>query len=285
VTSGAPAATFSAQRTEATGKRVYRHDVVARTTHWVWTLAMLVLFMSGLQIFNAAPYLDASDKSDPARRVLAFDATMVDGRPVGYTIVFGHAIPTTNLFGYTDDGMGAKAPRAFPGWLTLPGPQDLADGRRWHLLFAWALFLAWAAYLVSAAIRGKLRDLVMRPADFRKLWPMQLYYLRLRKAPPPHGTYNPLQKLTYNVVLFGFFPLIIITGLALAPAVDAAVPWLTAVLGGRQFARTWHFTLMALLTGYFATHMILVVSTGFYNNMRSMITGWYRLGEHDGVGP
>jgi thiosulfate reductase cytochrome b subunit len=217
--------------------------------------------------------------------VLAFDARQVDGRPVGTTTVFGHTFNTTHLLGYTDDGMGEEDGRAFPGWATLPGPQDLADGRRWHLFFAWAMFLAWATYLLSAGLRGKLRDLVMRRADFAKLLPMQLYYLRLRKEPPPHGTYNPLQKLTYNVVLFVMFPLIIITGLALSPGVDSAVPWLTPLLGGRQFARTWHFTLMALLIGYFGTHLVLVLSTGVWNNMRSMITGWFVLGEHDGVGP
>ena len=259
--------------------------MLARTTHWLWALAVLVLVMSGLQIFNAAPYLDASDKSNPARRVLAFDAQKVDGRPVGTTTLFGHSFTTTHLFGYTDDGMGEEDARAFPAWATLPGPQDLADGRRWHLLFAWALFIAWLTYLISEGIRGKLRDLIMRPADFAKLLPMQLYYLRLRKDPPPHGTYNPLQKLTYNVVLFVMFPLLIITGLALSPGLDSALPWLTVVLGGRQFARTWHFTLMALLIGYFATHMMLVVTTGLWNNMRSMITGWFVLGEHDGVGP
>ena len=266
-------------------KRVYRHGIAARTAHWAWTLAILVLVMSGLQIFNAAPYLDASDKSNPAKRVLAFDAHQVNGSPVGYTVIFGHPIATTHLFGYTDDGMGEEGPRAFPAWLTLPGPQDLADGRRWHLLFAWLLVVAWIAYLISAAVRGNLRELVMRPDDFRNVWPMQLYYMRLRKEPPPHGTYNPLQKLTYNVVVFVFFPLLILTGLTLSPGVDAAFPWLTALFGGRQFARTWHFTLMVLLLGYFATHLILVLTTGFWNNMRSMITGWYALGEHDGVGP
>ena len=285
MTSEAAAPPFSHAMTDAApGKKMYRHSIAARTTHWLWTLAMLVLVMSGLQIFNAAPYLDASDKSNPARRVLAFDAQ--DGpNPAGYTIVFGHRFTTTHLFGYTDDGSGAETARAFPGWLTLPGPQSLADGRRWHLFFAWALFIAWVAYLISAAIRGTLRELVIRPSDFPKLLPMQLYYFRLRKEPPPHGTYNPLQKLAYTVVLFGMFPLLMITGLTLSPAVDAAFPWLTALFGGRQFARTWHFTLMVLLIGYFGTHLALVVSTGIWNNIRSMITGWYVLGKHDGVGP
>jgi thiosulfate reductase cytochrome b subunit len=284
VSAHAHTGTFSSEH-HAAGERVYRHSIAARTAHWLWTLAMLALVMSGLQIFNAAPYLDASDKSNPAKRVLAFDAHQDAGRPVGTTMLLGHTVTTTHLFGYTDDGMGGEAARAFPAWLTLPGPQSLADGRRWHLLFAWALFIALVAYLISAALRGTLREFVIRPSDFPKLLPMQLYYFRLRKEPPPHGTYNPLQKLAYTVVLFGFFPLIIVTGLALAPSVDAAVPWLTPLLGGRQFARTWHFTLMALLLGYFATHLVLVLTTGVWNNMRSMITGWYTLGEHDGVGP
>ncbi|HEY4441073.1 MAG TPA: cytochrome b/b6 domain-containing protein [Candidatus Elarobacter sp.] len=267
------------------GDRVYRHTVTARTTHWLWALAMLVLLMSGLQIFNAAPYLDASDKSNPQRRVLAFDARQVDGQPVGTTTIFGRTFTTTHLFGYTDDGMGEESQRAFPAWITLPGPQSLADGRRWHLFFAWALAIAYVAYLISAIARGTLREWIARPSDLPKLWPMQAYYLHLRREPPPHGTYNPLQKVAYTAVLLILFPLVIVTGLALSPAVDAAVPWLTPLLGGRQFARTWHFTLMAVLIAYFALHLSLVLSTGAWNNLRSMVTGWYTLKHGDGVGP
>ncbi len=42
---------------------------------------------------------------------------------------------------------------------------------------------------------------------------------------------------------------------------------------------------MALLIGYFFVHLTMVVTTGMWNNLRSMFTGWYVLGEHDGVGP
>jgi thiosulfate reductase cytochrome b subunit len=271
--------------TPVAGQRVYRHSITARVTHWLWALALLVLVMSGLQIFNAAPYLDASDKSDPARRVLAFDAQKApDGKPVGQIIVFGHAFTTTHVLGYTDDGQGGEEARAFPGALTLPATQDLADGRTWHLFFGWVLSLSLITYIIVGAIRKDLRELVLRPSDIPKLLPMQLYYFKLRKEPPPHGTYNPLQKAAYTVVLFGFIPLIILTGLALSPGVDAMTGPLVWLLGGRQFARTWHFTLMALLIGYFCTHMVLVLSSGAWNNVKSMITGWYRLKEHDGVG-
>ncbi|MFN2461896.1 MAG: cytochrome b/b6 domain-containing protein [Candidatus Velthaea sp.] len=268
-------------------KKVYRHSIAARTTHWLWTLAMLVLVMSGLQIFNAAPYLDASDKSDPGRRVLSIGAVGDPANgiaPRGVTRVFGHDFTTTGILGYTDDGLGARTQRAFPAALTLPGAQDLADGRRWHLFFAWLLVIAMVVYFVAGAIRKDFRELILRPSDLPKLLPMQLYYLRLRKEPPPHGTYNPLQKATYTLVLFGFIPLIMLTGLALSPGIDAIAGPITALFGGRQFARLWHFTLMSILIAYFGTHMFFVLSTGAWNNIRSMITGWYRLKEHDGVG-
>jgi thiosulfate reductase cytochrome b subunit len=267
------------------GQRVYRHSIAARLTHWLWTLAMLVLVMSGLQIFNAAPYLDASDQTNPARRVLSFDAQQLpNGQQIGTTTVLGHTFTTTHVLGYTDDGSGGEAARAFPGALTLPASQDLADGRIWHFFFAWVLVLAIVGYIISAAIRKDLRELILRPSDLPKLWPMQMYYFHLRKEPPPHGKYNPLQKAAYTVVLFGFIPLIILTGLALSPGIDAISGPLVWILGGRQFARTWHFLIMALLIGYFFTHMVLVFSTGPWNNIKSMITGWYRLKGHDGVG-
>jgi len=267
------------------GQRVYRHSIAARVTHWLWTLAMLVLVMSGLQIFNAAPYLDASDNSNPARRILSFDAAKTaDGKPIGTTTVFGHTFTTTHVLGYTDDGQGGEEERAFPGALTLPATQDLADGRVWHLFFGWVLVLSLVTYIIVGAIRKDLRELILRPSDIPKLLPMQLYYFRLRKEPPPHGTYNPLQKAAYTVVLFVFIPLIILTGMALSPGIDAISGPLVWLLGGRQFARTWHFTLMVLLIGYFATHMLLVASTGPWNNIKSMITGWYKLKDHDGVG-
>jgi thiosulfate reductase cytochrome b subunit len=249
---------------------------------------MLVLVMSGLQIFNAAPYLDASDKSNPAKRVLSIGARQVAGdraHATGITQIFGHSFTTTGLLGYTDDGQGGRTQRAFPGWVTLPGEQDLAVGRRWHLFFGWFLTLSIVLYLVAGAIRKDLRELILRPSDLPKLWPMQLYYLRLRKDPPPHGTYNPLQKAAYTIVLFVFIPLIILSGLALSPGIDALNGPLVVAFGGRQFARLWHFVLMTLLIGYFFTHMVLVFGTGAWNNVRSMITGWYTLKEHDGVGP
>src|SRR5581483_11014115 len=52
-------------------RTVYRHSVATRITHWLFFLAFMALVSSGLQIFNAASFLDASDRTDVHRRVLA----------------------------------------------------------------------------------------------------------------------------------------------------------------------------------------------------------------------
>ncbi|MGA8535083.1 MAG: cytochrome b/b6 domain-containing protein [Candidatus Tumulicola sp.] len=261
---------------------IYRYALLTRASHWLWAIAFAVLVSSGLQIFNASPNLDASDKSDPARRVLAI-AAPAEG--IGTTTIFGHRLVTTGWLGWTEDGMGSYGAHAFPAWITIPGYQDLAGGRRWHLFFAWIAALCWLAWLASAAIKGSLRDLILRPSDMPKLWPMQAYYFKLRKEPPPHGTYNPLQKAAYTAILFVVAPLVVLTGLALSPGIDAIANPLTVVFGGRQFARLWHFAGMLALLGFFAVHVFQVATQGVLNQMRSMITGWYRVSERDGVGP
>jgi len=54
------------------------------------------------------------------------------------------------------------------------------------------------------------------------------------------------------------------------------LPWLNEILGGRQTARTIHFTVMLLLVGFFVIHILMIVAAGPINELRSIITGWYR---------
>jgi thiosulfate reductase cytochrome b subunit len=250
----------------------YRYTLAERASHWIWAIAFAALVSSGLQIFNAAPYLDASDASNPAHRVLSIYSP---SGGVGKTTILGRTFTTTGWLGWTDDGQGGQTVRAFPGWITIPSYQDLADGRRWHFFFAWVAVLCWIAWIVSSALKGNLRKMLLSLGDLPKLLPMLAYDLRLRKTHPPYTDYNPLQKAAYTLVGFVIAPLVVLTGIALSPGIDAIAHPLTVVFGGRQFARTWHFVAMLLLVGFFCVHVFQVATQGLVKYMRAMITGWY----------
>jgi thiosulfate reductase cytochrome b subunit len=118
-----------------------------RITHWVVALALIVLAMSGMQIFNAHPALYASDASDFRHPVFSIGATQQqDGTQTGYVQIGNRRFNTTGVLGVGPDGLGGMAARGFPSWLTIPAYQDLADGRRWHIFFAWIFVLSALVY-------------------------------------------------------------------------------------------------------------------------------------------
>ena len=97
----------------------------------------------------------------------------------------------------------------------------------------------------------------------------------------PHGEkarhYNGLQKLAYCAVIFVLGPLIVMTGLAMSPTMDAAFPILPWLFGGRQSARAIHFLCAFSFLGFFIVHIAMVILSGGWNNLRSMVTGWYAI--------
>jgi thiosulfate reductase cytochrome b subunit len=86
------------------------------------------------------------------------------------------------------------------------------------------------------------------------------------------GTYNVLQRLGYTSVVFGLFPLVVWTGLAMSPAVTSVVPFIVTVFGGQQSARTIHFFVACSLLAFVLVHVALVCQTGFKRRMIAMIT-------------
>jgi len=236
-----------------------------------------VLLLSGLQIFNAHPALYFGAQStfdDPALALVAVRAA--DGSIEGRTIIGDVSIDTTGFLGASRVGDGAITPRGFPSWLTIPSYRDLATGRVWHFFFAWILVLNLFLYLVISVANGHLRrDLAPSGSELRGIGRSVLDHARFRFV--HDGRYNVLQKLSYIAVLFVLLPLMIATGLAMSPAMDAAAPWLLDVFGGRQTARTIHFIGMVLLVLFFLVHLAMVILAGPINEMRSMITGRYRV--------
>jgi thiosulfate reductase cytochrome b subunit len=265
--------------------RTYRHRLPVRLTHWINVLCLPILVLSGFQIFNAHPALYWGERSDRDRPILAMKAIWSDAGDItkGVTTVFGHEFDTTGVLGASTVRSGDLVPRGFPSWATLPGYRSLAMGRRWHLFFAWLFVLNGVLFGLYALLsRHLFRDLWPRVNDLRHIPRSILDHLRFRHAHDEGARYNVLQKLAYTGVVFGLAPVAVLAGLAMSPQLDAAFPWLPALFGGRQSARTVHFIASFAFIGYTAVHVLMVVTTGFRNNLRSMITGWYGGSESGG---
>ena len=266
----------------ASGRRVvFRHSAVVRVCHWINAACFLVLLMSGLQIFNADPALTWGPATSFDHPFFSLSARENDnGEPTaGLTTIFGRAFDTTGLLGASRGDDGQLEERGFPSWATLPAYQDLAMGRRWHFFFAWILVLNGLIYFAYLIGRRHIRDLWPSLADVRAIPRAIADHARLRFPAGDEALhYNVLQKLAYLSVVIAF-PVLILAGLTMSPAMDAAFPWLLTLFGGRQAARAAHFLLATYLVLFVIVHLVMVVLSGPINNMRSMITGRYRIKE------
>jgi thiosulfate reductase cytochrome b subunit len=253
------------------GPLVYRQRLLTRVTHWLWAVSLFFLMLTGLQIFNAFPSLHIGLESgfDYDNAILRIGAVEADGGVRGVTEILGARFDTTGVLGVS----GGEV-RAFPAALTIPSKTSLATGRVIHFFFAWVLVITLAVWLVASSLNGHLRQLIPTRGDLRSLPRDIADHARLRFH---HGAdYGVLQKLAYASVLFVALPLMILTGLSMSPGFNAAAPWLLDLFGGRQTARTIHFLTMVALIGFFAVHMAMILLAGPLNEMRSILTGWYR---------
>ena len=258
----------------------YRHRLPVRIMHWTNALVLAVMLMSGLQIFNAHPALywgASSTFDDPFFAMTAMrDA---QGQLHGITSILGWRIDTTGLFGVSAFE-GQPMVRGFPDWATLPGFQSLALGRAWHFFFAWLFAINGVAFAIYAIWSRHVRELAPTVHDIKDLPHEIVTHAKLRFPKGEEAKhYNALQKLAYFSVVFVAGPLVVLTGLTMAPSVDAALPELTWLFGGRQSARTIHFLCAFGFLAFFIVHMIMVVVSGTWNNVRSMITGRYMIEE------
>ena len=223
---------------------ILRHALATRLWHWINAVAVFVLIGSGLGISNAHPRL-----------------------------YWGR-------YGANFDRAWAQLPH-FPSWLTIPASYNLALSRRWHLFFALVLAFGLLAFMLASLLNGHFRrDLRVRADEVR---PRHLIadvraHLAFRFHDPERpGAYNTLQKLSYVAIIFVALPLAILTGLALSPGMNAAWPWLLDVTGGRQSARSLHFIAMAVIAGFAIVHLALVILSGAWNGVRSMLTGRWKV--------
>ncbi len=216
-----------------------KHALSTRLWHWVNAAAIIVLFMTGLNISNAHRYLYWGD------------------------------------YGFDPEDAWLSVIR-FPGWATIPQYYNLAAARDWHILAAWpfglGLLLIWIAMLVNGHFR---RDLITAPRDWSPA--AVLASLRAhadRGGAVDHG-YNPVQKILYGMVFGVLLPLMVLTGLSISPGFEPAAPWLVDLFGGRQSARSLHFLAAWGIFGFFVIHIVLALTN--WRLILEMFTGGRRV--------
>ena len=118
----------------------------------------------------------------------------------------------------------------------------------------------------------------MRRRDWRDIPKSILEHVRFRHPAGDAATrYNPLQKLAYLGVIFVLAPLAVLTGLSMSPQLGSVLGWWLEWVGGRQSARSIHFIVMSLFVLFTLVHVLMVVYAGPVNEMRSMISGRFRV--------
>ena len=237
------------------------HRVWVRICHWTLALAVLVLAVTGFIILMVQPRLYWGEVGNDLTPALIELPISGNHRPEGWerTAVFASG---------PDAPVSANRTYAIfnqNGW-----------GRSLHFLAAWIFVVTLAGYAFSSLLSGHLRKLLPRLRDLapRSLAADLTNHLRGTLANagggPPYGL---LQRCAYSAVLFVVLPLMVLTGLAMAPAVTAAYPLLLDLFGGYQSARTVHFFGFTALVLFLITHIAMVGITGFRRQLRAMVLG------------
>jgi thiosulfate reductase cytochrome b subunit len=238
------------------------HARWVRVSHWIGTASVLVLAVTGVLILMVHPRLywgEAGNDLTPAFLELPISRNHQHGGWEAPRPFFARA------------GAPVSASRTFDifnqnGW-----------GRSLHFLAAWVLVVPGAIYLLTGLLGGHFRSRVWPAASElapRAVWRHVVDHLRLRIPPATGGPrYNVLQKIAYSSVLFAAAPLMVLTGLAMSPAIGAALPWLPRLFGGYQSARTIHFFAFVALVLFVLVHVVMVAASGFRRQMRAMTVG------------
>ena len=238
------------------------HTRWIRVSHWIGAASVLTLAFTGFVILMTHPRLywgEVGNDLTPPLLELPISRNYRHG---------GWEVGTPS---FPDGNSAASMIRTY----------DILNRNSWgrslHFLAAWFLVVTGLAYLVTGIFTGHLwRDLVPRARELtpRFLWEDLVTHLRRPMRPVKGGPpYNLLQKCSYFCVVVGALPLMVITGLAMSPAINAAYPFLSGMFGGSQSARTIHFCVFVALLLFVLVHVAMVAVSGFKRQMRAMIFG------------
>jgi len=242
----AVSAPSSASPVPETAVVALRHSALVRVTHWIATLCFFALLVTGIEIVISHPRFYWGETGNVLTTPL-FQLPIPSSRALVKT-GYGYVLPDQN------------------GW-----------SRYLHFQAAWIVVLTGLLYVISGFFTGHWRkDLLPRKADlsWRAFSAAIASHVRFaRPSTDEAWSYNVLQRLSYLIVVFILFPLVIWTGLAMSLSFVSAFPASVTLLGGEQSARTIHFFVSIALVLFLVVHVVMICVAGFRSRMRAMITG------------
>jgi thiosulfate reductase cytochrome b subunit len=209
------------------------HRLWVRLSHWIITICFFILTFTGVEIIMVHPRFYWGEVGNDLTPAL-FEI------PISRN--YQHGGWEKSVAFYETPNSPISAARTYDifnqnGW-----------GRSLHFLTAWLLVTTGILYIITGLITG----------HFRFRMPAQ---------------YNRLQRLTYIAVIFLMFPLMMLTGVSMSPAVAAGFPFLLDIFGGVQSARTLHLFSSIILELFLAGHFIMVVISGLKQQIIAMTIG------------
>jgi thiosulfate reductase cytochrome b subunit len=235
------------------------HSNWVKISHWVGTLAFLLLLFTGIEILMVHPRLYWGNTGNDLTPAL-FEL------PISRNYQHGGWEKSQAFYAQTNSPVSAG--RTYDifnqnGW-----------GRSLHFLSAWILVITGIFYLVFAFFSGHIKNQLLPQLneltfstfakEIKEHFRLAIIYL---KGPQ----YGLLQKISYLIVIFFLLPTIVLTGLTMSPAVTASHPYLLNLFFGAQSARTIHFFAATLLLFFVLIHVLMIIKSGFKKQMNAML--------------
>jgi len=238
-----------------------RHPLWVRIAHLLVTISFLALLFSGYEILMVHPRLywgNAGNDLTPALFEL----------PVSRNYKHNGWQPKESFNRSTSNAVSAS--RTYEifnqnGW-----------GRSLHFLTGWMLVVTGLFYLLAGFFTGHFRQQLWPSRAERKPALLTKDFLSHFTRLPLTGSnenYGLLQKYTYLAVIFLLFPLVIMTGFTMSPAITAAYPFLLSLFGGAQSARTLHFFAALALVIFLIIHITMVLRSGWKEKIPAITLG------------
>ncbi|HWL59343.1 MAG TPA: molybdopterin-dependent oxidoreductase [Microbacteriaceae bacterium] len=226
-----------------------------RATHLINFVLIGMLLRSGWEILASLPRLWWRNDCAPGTEWLRFTRRKLPKEEGVYTSLMDE--------------------KSLSPLIGLPGRENIGLGRHWHGVSVMLWVLNGVVYVALLFGTGLWRRIIPTSWDvFPEAWESFKMYLSFETPGIEHfQPYDALQMLGYTFVIFILAPFMILTGIAMSPAIRSRYPRYVKMLGGHQGARSLHFIGMVLMAGFIVMHVGLVFLVHREHNLVHMVFG------------